>query len=105
MICCPAFCAIFHNPAPLPTTRIVLPTAHVDGRVTVTRDSLFVMYPLSADADCVVPVTSVQVKPPPDAEITPFSSTVNPVPNLPMADRCEVIYPPPLFWPKGYLFR
>jgi len=82
MICCPAFCAIFHNPAPLPTTRIVLPTAHVDGRVMVTRDSLFVMYPLSADADCVVPVTSVQVKPPPDAALITPSVMVIPLPIL-----------------------
>ncbi len=41
----PAFCAIFHPPAPIPVTLRMLPTAAVSGKVKVTNEPEFVIYP------------------------------------------------------------
>ena len=42
-ILCPAFCATFHRPAPLPATRTMSPTAAMLGSVIVTRPPLLAM--------------------------------------------------------------
>lgn len=60
-ITCPLFCATLHNHAHFQPILTVAHTLAVDGKVTVTNQALFVMYPLFTTAVCEVQVTSFRV--------------------------------------------